>query len=185
MTFSITGKLKHGTVKSSCDSEATLSADSSRVSAQEMEEIIEKLELKAYQDPTWQNYYTIWCLFNKFVISLNRKPNNWEDRLVLFIAKCVSNGRASAIIRSYASAVKAVLRTEGVFLDSYIYKLKVLAKVCRLSNDRLKIRLPIKKGLFGLILDKVEILFETQPYLTKLYKAIFASVIMACYILGN
>ena len=45
---------------------------------------------------------------------------------MLFVAKCVDDGRALATVKSYASAVKAVLRTEGIFIDNHIYKLKYL-----------------------------------------------------------
>ena len=100
-------------------------------------------------------------------------PNDWEDHLVLYIAKCVEDGRASATIKSYALAIKTVLRTEGIFIDSHIYKLKVLAKACRISNDKVKTRLPIKKGLLGVILDKLKQIFDCQPSLERIYKAIF------------
>ena len=93
--------------------------------------------------------------------------------MVLFVAKCVEDGRASATVKSYASAIKTVLRTEGIFIDSHLYKLKFLAKACRITNDQVKTRLPIKKGLLGIILDKLKFIFNSQPYLEKLYKAIF------------
>ena len=94
--------------------------------------------------------------------------------LVLYVAKlCVEDGRTSAMIKSYASAIKTVLRTEGIFIDSHIYQLKVPAKACRISNDKVKTRLPIKKGLLGVILDKLKQIFDCQPSLERLYKAIF------------
>ena len=47
-------------------------------------------------------------------------------------------------------------------------------KACRITNDVVKTRLPIKKGLLGVILDKLNHLFSEQPYLCTLYRAIFA-----------
>ena len=79
-----------------------------------------------------------------------------------------------ATVKLYASVIKAVLRMEGIFTDNHIYKLKVLAKACRLTNNKLKVRLPIKKSLLGLILDKVSEMFSNQPSLERLYKAIFS-----------
>ena len=54
------------------------SSDSSRMSTEYMELIVEKLERKAYKNPTLQNYYTIWCLFNKFLVALDKLPESWE-----------------------------------------------------------------------------------------------------------
>ena len=52
--------------------------------------------------------------------------------------------------------------------------LSSLVKSCKLQNDKVKIRLPIQKGLLEMILFEVERYYSTpQPYLECLYKTIF------------
>ena len=70
-----------------------------------VERIVEKLKLERVRDMTWQNYYTVWKSFNSFFIKLDIKPNNWEDRLTLFVGYLVGKRRKSNTIRSYISAI--------------------------------------------------------------------------------
>ena len=78
------------------------------------------------------------------------------------------------MIKSYCSGIKVVLRTEGIEIDDNIYELKLLTCACKLTNDTVANRLPIRKGLLWVILDKLESVYEKQPKLIKLYKAIFS-----------
>ena len=54
--------------------------------------------------------------------------------------------------------------------------LSSLARGCRIVNDKMKIRLPIQKGLFEMLLYELERYFggnHPQPYLEIMYKALF------------
>ena len=85
------------------------SSDSSKISTQIMYDILDHLKLLSKRDSMKANYYTIWKLFNKFVMKLDIIPSNWEDRIFLFLANMVNEGRKSATVRSYYSAINAVL----------------------------------------------------------------------------
>ena len=51
--------------------------------------------------------------------------------------------------------------------------LNSLIRSCKLENDRVKVRLPIQKGLLEMMLFELERQFDDQPYLEILYKTIF------------
>ena len=139
-----------------------------------MQDLVEKLKIKAYQNSTWENYYTIWCLFNKFFLHLDNKPDSWEDRLVLFVANLVDEEKESATIRLYCSVIKAVLRMEGIDIQDNIYELRLLTRACKLHNDTFTNVLPIRKGLLRVMLDNLEVILDKQNYLLNLYKVIFS-----------
>ena len=48
-----------------------------------------------------------------------------------------------------------------------------LIKACRLTNDRITCRLPIRRNLLEMILFETNCIFTEQPYLWHLYQAIF------------
>ena len=56
-----------------------------------------------------KNYYGIWKTFNQFIVRLDFKPTNWEDRITLFAGHLIHLGRKSNTVKSYISAIKAVL----------------------------------------------------------------------------
>ena len=44
-----------------------------------------------------------------FFVRLDSKPECWEDRLILYIGFLIEKNRRSSTIKSYISAIKAVL----------------------------------------------------------------------------
>ena len=52
-----------------------------------------------------------------------------------------------------------------------------LVRACKYKNDHLRVRLPIRKRLMNLILDKIEDYFmdKNQPYLCSLYRAMIST----------
>ena len=148
--------------------------------------IINKLKNERNRSSTKANYYGIWRKFNEFFIRLDRKPDTWEERLVLFVGFLISQNRKSNTIRSYVSAIKSVLKEDGQQINEDIFLLKSLTKACKLVNDRVKTRLPIRKPLLKLILSKVDTVFkELQPYLTILYKAILVTAYFGLFRIGE
>ena len=72
-------------------------------------------------------YYEEGKLFNSFLIHLDRMPDNWDDRIILFVAHLIEpeqNGdtaekqktTAPQMIASYASGIKAELVLKLLFV---------------------------------------------------------------------
>ena len=53
-------------------------------------------------------------------------------------------------MKSYVSAIKSVLADEGITINENRYLVSSLTKACKLRNDVLQTRLPIRKGLLAM-----------------------------------
>ena len=150
-------------------------SNTSRISTKAMESLIEKLKTQQTRKSTAKTYLCIWRKFNQFIIRLDVKPKTWEDRASLFLANMVQEGKQSASIRSYLSAIKRTLIDDGYCWDDNKILLNTLTKACRIINDRVYTRLPIQCGLFELILFELQrvLLAKNQVYLNYLYASIF------------
>ena len=166
---------------------ALSSSGESSISTLEMRSIVEKLRHQRNRESTKNNYYGIWKHFNQFFIKLDIKPNTWEERIVLFVGYLINKGRKSTTVRSYISALRAVLKEDGQVLNEDVFLLNSLTRACKITNDRVKTRLPIKKGLLCLMIDKLENSFykSPQPYLVILYKAILSTAYFGLFRLGE
>ena len=147
----------------------------SSISTLAMERIVDTLRLEHNQGSTNRNYYCVWRQFNNFVVSLDRKPGKWEDCLTLFIGYLINEGRKSATIKSYMSAIKAVLMHINICLNQDQYLIASLMKACRFVNDHVRMRLPIHKAMMKILLDTTADYFDQQPFLKALYQALFTS----------
>ena len=85
----------------------------------------------------------------------------------------IKNKKQSSTIKSYISAIKAVLRCDRITMNENRYLLNALTKSCKLTNDKVRIRLPIQKGILRILIKYLKRIFATQPYLSKLYQAMF------------
>ena len=153
-----------------------ISSTSSKISTQNLRLILDKLKANQNRNSTSKNYYSIWKHLNKFLSRIDYIPEFWEDRVALFIAYLVNYRKVqSATVRSYISAIKTVLCTDGYpWSDDKIW-FNALIKSCKLANDQIKIRFPIHLGLLETLLFEIERdeSLSNQPYLTTMYKAIF------------
>ena len=140
-----------------------------------MERIIEKLKLQRHHNLTKENYYRVWKIFSRFYLRLDSKPNNWSDRLTLFVGYLISENKQSATVKSYISAIKAILQDDGIEFDTDQPTLMALTKACRYVNDTVCRRLPIQINLLTFLLNRLETHFAMQPYLKTLYQVLFAS----------
>ena len=160
------------------DTESSKSPQSSRLSVEHMSSILERLKNKQTRSSTAKIYLSIWRQLNRFIIRLDHKQNlSWEDKTALFGAYLVEKGVQSSTLRSYFSAIKHVLKQDGYEWDDNKMVLSALIRGCKLENDSAKIRLPIQKGLFELLLFELERKFgggNPQPYLEHMYKALFS-----------
>ena len=125
-------------------------SDSSTISSEHINSIMESLRWKSTKSSTAKNYHSIWREFNQFLIRLDRKPQYWEDRVALFCTYLVDKGRKSSTIRSYISAIKKVLKTDGYPWNDGRVELTALTNACKLINDVVKTRLPINCKLLGI-----------------------------------
>ena len=109
---------------------------------------------------------------------LDQKPQTWEDRLILYVGYLVNKQLKSGTIKSYISAIKAVLADDGIHLNEDKYLLTSLTQACRLVNDSVQTRLLLQLGMVNIILEKTEdmlMIERSQPYLASLYQAMFAA----------
>ena len=99
------------------DNSSSSRSTSSTISTQAVLQVVEKLKLQHHQDSTRKSYYSTWRQFNEFFIKLDEKPDNWEDRLILFVGYLVEDNKKSSTIKSYVSAIKPVLREDGIVMN--------------------------------------------------------------------
>ena len=130
-----------------------------------MEGIVDNLRRKQHRDSTWQNYYKIWKMFNEFVIHLDTKPRNWEDRLFLFVGHLINENKKSITVRCYISAMKAVLHSNDIKINENKYLLSSLTKACWLHNDTFNLKLPIHKDVLHVILQSIYQCFADEGQL--------------------
>ena len=160
----------------------------SSISTIAIRDIIWKLKNEKYRDSTKKNYYRIWKLFNNFFVRLDVKPFHWEEHITLFAAYLINERKQSTTVRSYISAIHAVLADNDIEINENIYLLNSLTKVCRLNYDSVNIHHPICKGTLNIILKAVQFMFDKQngqPYLSKLYMALFATAYYGLFRIGE
>ena len=150
-----------------------------------MAQILDRLKNNTTRDSTAKNYYTVWKIFNAFMIKLDKKPSTWEERVSLFGAYMVDNGNQSSTIKSYISAIRKILHNDGYDLKNDLLALSTLTRACRIINDRVTVRRPIYKKMLKVILFEVERYFEHQFYLQLLYQTMFAIAYYGLFRIGE
>ena len=152
-----------------------------------MENIIEKLRAQQNRPSTQHSYYRTWKIFNQFIIKLERKPDNWEDRLTLFIGYLVDCNKKSSTVKSYISAIKSVLRDDGVELNVNKFLLASLTSTGKYKNDRVFTRLPIGENLLKLIVEQTRdhLLDAGQEFLACLYRTLFLTAYHGLFRVGE
>lgn len=139
--------------------------------------VIERLSNDGIQESTKKMYHSVWCNFNQFLLSFDDLPTTWEDKMVLFASFLADIGNSSATVSSYMSAIRYVLRHDGIEVSNTSCRLSLIIRACKLHNDVVTVRRPIRLGLLNLILGQVNKIYlgNSQPYLAALYHAIFVS----------
>ena len=113
------------------------------------------------------------------------KPKEWEDRLTLFVGYLIQQEKQSSTIKSYISAIKAILREDGIKITEDQYLISSLTKACKIKNDSLTVRFPIQKDVLRLILTNINNTFGNQVYLGKLYRAMYAMAYYGLFRVGE
>ena len=75
------------------------------------------------------------------------KPTTWPERLTLFVGYLIDNKKQSATVRSYVSAIKAILENDGIKFDADVTTITSLTQACKYVNDKAHKRSPIQKSL--------------------------------------
>ena len=148
---------------------------------------MDKLRRSRHHDSTKKNYGGIWRIFNEFFIRLDVKPMAWCDRLNLFVAHLINENKKSSTVRSYISAIKAILADGDIELKEDMYLLSSLIKACRLHNDRVTLRFPIQKLVLELSLKTTREHYMTrrQIYNCHLILALFSTVYYGLFRVGE
>ena len=94
----------------------------------------------------------------------------------MFVGHLIQNNKQSSTVKSYISAIKAVLRECDIDIQEDQYLLASLTRACKLQNDQVRTRLPNQKGMLGMILRQLEVSFEQYPYYLLLYQTIFSTM---------
>ena len=177
-------KPKKGRAKKSDHSSTT----ESTISTTAIQNIVQKLKTQRVRDSTKKNYYSVWKNFNEFFIRLDMKPASWEERLVLFIGYLIEKKNfKSQSVKSYISAIRGVLHDDGIELNDNKFLLSALTRACKLKNDKVRTRLPIRKEMLGTILRCTYNHFQekNQNYLAQLYCALFSTAYFGMFRVGE
>ena len=142
----------------SISSGSSSDATPARISTKQVNDILDRLQFNKNRESTKQNYQTIWRLFNRFLIKLDKQPYKlgWEERVALFGAYMVDQGTQSFTLKSYFSAIKCILKADGHKWNDEKMVLSPLTRCCKTQNDTVKTRLPIHKRLLEVLLFQLE-----------------------------
>lgn len=125
---------------------------------------------------TRRKYHSIFEGMNMFVVKLDRKPQDWGDKMNLYLAYLSEVKKLqSNTLKSYISAIKQILIIEGYEINKDRVVLDSIIKTTKARNDKLLPRMPIGYHRLNTLLNHIETYFDTQPYLSALYRAMYAS----------
>lgn len=158
-------------------SKATSSSGQEQYSLDQFHRIIDIIKFMRHRANTRLQYHRIWTSFNKFLIKFDRMPATWEDRVYIWVAHLVDNRKSVATVKSYLSAIRQILSSDGVELNEDKALLSSLLTTCKLKNKSLFIRLPIRLKLLQRVIHHTDLLFKNcgQYYLATLLKAMFST----------
>ena len=145
----------------------------SSISTGYIERVLERLKANKHRKSTKHNYHQIWKHFNDFVLRLDIRPKTWERHVALFCAYLVDKGNKSATIKSYVSAIKSILTTDGYEWNDSMILMETIVEACKIQNDRIFHRFPIHIGLLEMLLFEVQRTYKNDFYLEILFKTIF------------
>lgn len=139
--------------------------------------VVEKITNDDVTQATKKAYHAVWRCFNRFLLAFDDLPTSWEDKMVLYASFLADVGSASSTVASYMSAIRYMLRHDGIEINNKSCRLSSIIRACKLRNDVVSVKRPLRAGMLKLILDKVNYRYQAkgQPYLAAMYKAIFTS----------
>ena len=174
--YFVLGKTRRGKARIKQPDNLSVSSGSSKISTQAIEMIIDKLKYQQNRRTTTSTYLAIWRQFNKFLLSLDKMPQTWEYRTILFVGYLIEKGFQSSTVKSYVSAIKKTLLCDNYEWKDENVQIVSLTRACKVKNDVVHTRLPIHCSLLELIFFEVRRKFSilNQPYLESMYLALLA-----------
>ena len=164
----------------------SMSSTMSTLSSDAISGIVEKLKSERCRSSTCKTYHAIWKVFGKFYSRLDKKPIEWVDKLVLFAGYLIEVCKLqSQTVKTYLSAIKAVLAEDGIQIESDNFVLRSLTHACKLKNDRIITHFPIHRDVLNLILKETKKYFSSQPYLLCMYLALFSTAYFGLLPIGE
>ena len=128
----------------------------------------------------------MWKSFCKFFNKLDDKPEQWNDRIVLFVGYLIISKKKSSTIKSYVSALKAILRDEDIEVSEDQMLLRSLTRACRINFDHKNFKMPVRRGMINRLVASLDTFFDSpQPYLTTLYKAMIITTYFGLFRIGE
>lgn len=171
------GELSQEDRLSQIDNKSHTSDDPLQYSLDQFHQINERIKFMKHKTSTRLKYHDIWISFNKFLLKFDRMPMMWEDRIYVYIAHLVDNKKSINTVKNYLSAIRQILKSDGIELHEDKDLLSSLLTTCKLRNKSLHIRMPIRFKLLKAILDHTQIMLNNagQEYLGTLLKAMFST----------
>ena len=112
-----------------------------------------------------------------------------EERVSIYCAYLTINTSIqSTTLKTYVSAIKSKLLTDGYPWNQEIVYLTALTRACKLQNDTIKIRLPIHKNLLECSLFELERKCEVKEnnhYRSALFKTAFITGYYGLFRIGE
>ena len=75
-------------------------------------------------------------------MQLDDKPDTRDERITLFVGHLIYKGRKASTIKSYISAIKAILWEDGFEVNEDRSQITALTRACRLINNKIRLKLP-------------------------------------------
>ena len=98
--------------------------------------MLENLQGEKHRESTKEQYHKIWTNFNKFLLRLDRRPNTWEEKVAWYCTYLVqTQGTQSSTIKTYVSAIKDVLISDGYDWKDNKMLMSAITSSCSLKND--------------------------------------------------
>ena len=105
---------------------------------------------------------------------------------MLYVAHLVNEEKQSSTIKSYISAIRAVLYNGGIWLQEDQVLLTSITRACKLKNDKYNTKLPIRIDLMNVLVNSVDKIYESpQPYLVMLFKAMIITAYYGLFRVGE
>ena len=79
----------------------------------ELQLTADKLQWEQRYKTSKKTYYYGWRSFSNFILRLDERPDTWDEKLILFMAHLIGK-HPEQTIRSYVSAVRGILKEDGV-----------------------------------------------------------------------
>ena len=165
------------------------SSRTSSISTEGIRSIVKRLQMECNRDSTCKTYHTVWKIFSDFYLRLDKKPDTWEERIVLFAGFLIENKKKASTVNSYISALKLVLKEDKIEVSEDRFVLNSLIKACRYRSNHVTIRLLIQRQLLDCMLQQLDrkYLFHDhpQPYLAVMYKSLLATAYYGLFRVGE